>query len=71
MMKSLQTQQLGAMIMRQMHAPDSVEEEYTRHLALFVRYQYIYVRDLKMQHMSYYFIHLLAEEVCKRSEYRS
>ena len=36
-MRSLETKQLATMILKQMHAPDDVEEEYIRHLALFVR----------------------------------
>ena len=36
-MRSLETKLLATMLLKQMHAPDDVEEEYIRHLALFVR----------------------------------
>ena len=36
-MRGLQTKQLASLMMKQMHAPDDVEEVYIRHLALFVR----------------------------------
>lgn len=35
-LNALNTKDLGVMIMKQMHAPDDVEEVYIRHLALFV-----------------------------------